>query len=96
MVSYFEKRNNFWTHSAPQSDILNHSFVNDIYVGGKKLTRNGHKKATFVSCKFWLSVFNYTSYFDISELDAIFEDMNKKITIRLESIKRIQNGQRGS
>ena len=35
--------------------------------------------------------------FNISEFDAIFEDMNKKITIRLESIKiKNNNGQRGS
>ena len=71
----------------------------NIYVDGRKLAKKGRKTAFFVSCKFWLSVSTrptYTLYFNISELDAIFEDMNKKITIRLESIKRIKNGQRGS
>ena len=44
----------------------------------------------------WYSII-YTQYFDISEFDAIFEDINKKIAIRLESIKiQPANGQRGS
>ena len=31
------------THSAPQNDRLNFSFVKDIHVDGKKMARNGHK-----------------------------------------------------
>ena len=47
-------------------------------------------------CTMWYSII-YTQYFDISEFDAIFEDINKKIAIRLESIKiQPANGQRGS
>ena len=33
------------THSAPQNDRLNFSFVKDIYVDGRKVARNGRKTA---------------------------------------------------
>ena len=35
------------THSAPQNDRLNLSFVKDTYVVGKKVTRNGGKMSIF-------------------------------------------------
>ena len=34
-----------WTHEAPQNDRLNFSFVTDIIVNGKKMSRNGCKMA---------------------------------------------------
>ena len=36
------------THSAPQNDSLNPSFVKDAYVNGGKLARNGQKTAILV------------------------------------------------
>ena len=35
------------THSAAQNDRLNLSFVKDIHVVAKKITRNGRKMAIF-------------------------------------------------
>ena len=35
------------THSAPQNDRLNFSFVKDMYVYGENLARNGHKTAIY-------------------------------------------------
>ena len=35
------------TYKAPQNDLLNLSFVKDIYVVGKKLTRDSRKMAIF-------------------------------------------------
>ena len=35
------------THQAPQNDRLNFSFVKDIDVIAKKMTRNGQKMAIF-------------------------------------------------
>ena len=40
------------THSAPQNDRLNFSFVKDTNVDGKKLARNGQKTATYYSASF--------------------------------------------
>ena len=37
------------THKAPQNDRLNLSFVKDIYVVAKKMTRNGCKMAIYES-----------------------------------------------
>ena len=38
--------------SAPQNDRQNFSFVKYIYVDGKKLARNGQKKATYYAASF--------------------------------------------
>ena len=40
------------THSAPQNDRLNFSFVKDTYEDGEKLARNGRKMATYYSASF--------------------------------------------
>jgi hypothetical protein len=40
------------TCSAPQNDRQNFSFVKDTYVDGKKLARNGRKKATYYAASF--------------------------------------------
>ena len=40
------------TCSAPLNDCQNFSFVNDIYVDGKKLARNGRKTATSYAASF--------------------------------------------
>ena len=37
------------THSAPQNDHLNISFVKDVYVVGKKMTKNGRKMTVYQS-----------------------------------------------
>ena len=36
-----------WTFFAPQNDRLNLSFVKDIYVIGKRITRSGLKAAIY-------------------------------------------------
>ena len=40
------------THSAPQNDYLNLSFVKDIYVDGRKLARNGQNTTIYI---LWVS-----------------------------------------
>ena len=46
-----------WTHEAPQNDRLNFSFVTDIIVDGKKMSRNGCKIAVCQSPHFLLTYF---------------------------------------
>ena len=42
------------THSAPQNDHLNLSFVQDIYVDDRKLARSGWKTAIRAGGSEWL------------------------------------------
>jgi hypothetical protein len=35
------------THAAPQNDRLNLSFVKDEHIDGKKMARNGHRRAIY-------------------------------------------------
>jgi hypothetical protein len=37
------------TSSAPQNDLVNLSFVKDIYADGQKLARNGRKTTIYIS-----------------------------------------------
>ena len=43
-----------YTHLAPQNDHQHLSFVKDIYVVGKKVTKNGCKMAKLKSCLFFI------------------------------------------
>ena len=47
---------------APQNDHRNLSFVKDIYVVGKKMTRNGCKIAKVKGCLFYIEMEYTISY----------------------------------
>ena len=54
------------TCSAPQNDRPQLSFLKDMYVVGKKMTRNGSKKAKLKGSIFYIeSEYNYNNYYNI-------------------------------